>query len=175
MAWEIWGQRWDDAESTTTDLYVSFKPSKNVTLLAIRTWIIVFDNPTYTAGSMKIYSNTGSASASPSTPNKLLYTSSNTVTSSDLQPTEANAVSEVYFEFNPTAGNLGDSMGEALRKDEWYHAVINWTGYSGNDDTSHLAWRNGWPDHPYKNKGFTLSANSQLVDPFSIAIVSADL
>lgn len=173
MAWEVFGRYFDDTEATNQDVFASYKATKSQVLLAVRTFIIIQDDPTYTSAVMEIYSETGSSGSIPSGPNKLLYTSDNTVTQTELNPNNAtldNAISEVFFEFNASStDNLGESQGVPWRKDEWIHFVLKWTGVSGSTSDKHVSWRIGWPDGQYQNN----TAVSYIKDQPGLGIISS--
>jgi len=99
MTWKMWGTPWDSGELSNTNLKQKIIFSENTIVKSIRTWVIVFNDPTFTNISMKIYaqdSNTGS----PDDVGVLLHTSVNSFTKAEILTTEDNAAKELYFNFN---------------------------------------------------------------------------
>jgi len=137
MAWDVYGiPYYNDSELTDKTVYQHIKFDRNAILRAVRIWVVVFNDPTFTSLNLKLYSNNENA-ADPE-PSTLLETSSNTWAKADVH-TQAHACKEIYFEFNyPT-----------LRKNTWYHFVLNASGYSGATTSKHLAWRYAYPDPVY--------------------------
>ena len=60
-----------------------------------------------------------------------------------------------------------------LRKDESYFFHLALTGYTG-DETSHIAWRQGWPDPIYRT-GLDADYEELHVSPYSIAFITDEL
>ncbi len=159
MAWRVWGTRWTTSDMTTTTLSQKFIPNDDILLLAVRTWVIVYNNPTFTALNMKLYSDNGGSVGT------LLHTSDNTQLKASIH-TSANAVKEIYFEFNAPTGI-------PLKSSDSYHIVINGTGYTGNDST-HLAWMKAFPDPVYQT-GISVTFNNLAVSPYAMYFIGARL
>ena len=139
MAWEVLGRTYySDSDLTDATVYQGMQFDFNVVLKAVRVWVIVYNDPTFTSLNMKIYSNQSSA------PGSVLYTSTNTWAKADVH-TSDYAVKELYFEFNDVA----------LISGKMHYFVINASGYSGASATSHLAWKYAYPDPVYET-GVTL-------------------
>lgn len=158
MAWRVFGERFETSDFTAP--YRVYQPikfasltSKNVRVKAIRTWFIVYNNPTFTSISLKIYSSRSG------TPGSLLYTSSNSITKSQLI-TEDNGPKECFFEFDQPFAVDGNKQ---------YVIVPVLTGYTG-DDTSHVAWRRAFPDVVYDDN-LTLTYVKLGVAPFLVSSV----
>lgn len=157
MGWRVFGEPFATAD-LASGLRV-FQPvifNKNIVLKACRAWFIVYNNPTFTDLSMAIYSNSAGA------PKKLLHTSTNAITKATMC-TLTNGVKEVYFEFNYPVFNSTDT----------YHFVPRATGYTGSD-SSHLAWRAGFPDPVYRTN--VDSSYTKLgVSPYCLYFIGDDL
>lgn len=152
MTWRVYGKPYLNAsELTDATVYQGMSFTDDVLLKAVRVWVIFYGNPTFTSLNMKLYSNSTS-----NTPNVLLYTSTNTRLKADLF-TLPYAIKETYFEFDYAR----------LRRETRYNFVLNATGYSGPSDTSHIAWRQSYPD-PVNPVGFTTGFEQLLSYPMSI-------
>ena len=152
--WLVYAKTYySSSDLTDATLYQPMKFGYNVALKAVRSWVVVFNDPPFTALNMKVYANDENA-ASP-TPSKLLYTSSNTWTKANVH-TSDHACKELYFQFDDIC----------LRRNTWYHFVINGTGYTGST-SSFLAWKNSYPD-PIYPEGVTLSKEKLGSYPLSI-------
>lgn len=135
--WMVLAKPYDtDASLTDASVFQSVKFSENVILKAVMSWMVVFNDPTFTSLSMKIYSNDEQEAST--TPKVLLHTSTNTQMKSSVHTLD-HACKELFFEF----ANIN------LRRGTWYNFVINAVGYSGASSASHLAWKNTYPDPIY--------------------------
>jgi len=157
MGWRVWGERIDTADfSGTPRVFQPVKPNDNIVLLAVRTWVIFYNNPTLTNLTMKIYSNSGGS------PLKLLHSSTTTHTKAAMI-TLANGIKEVYFEFSNVP----------LKSTDTYHFALAGSGYTGTG-TTHIAWMKGYPDPIYKT-GITTSFEFLVRAPYQMSIVAAEL
>lgn len=134
MAWRVWGERLEtaDLDGTNKRVFQPFIPNKDMILIGVRAWVIVYNNPTFTDLFMKIYSDNANS------PGELVATSTNLITKAEMI-TLANGVKEIPFlfdEFN-------------MRATDRYHFILGAHGYTANWDTAGLAWRKGWPDPVY--------------------------
>lgn len=137
MAWEVYGiPYYNNSELTDTTVYQSLKFDRSAVLRAVRIWVIIYNDPTFTSLNLKLYSNNENA-ANPA-PATLLETSANTWVKGDLHSL-SYACKEIHFEFDY----------HTLRRDTWYHFVLNASGYSGAAADKHLAWRYSYPDPVY--------------------------
>ncbi len=159
MGWRVWGIPFESGELSNTSKYVSIKFNKDMILKAIRTWIIVYNDPTFTSLNMKIYSCDGSTPNG--TPIKLLATSTNALIKSDVH-TLANGVKEVWFEFNdlPVNGN------------DYYNVVLNGVGYVPTAN-SHLAWMQAFPDPVYRD-GLTINMTKLNRMPYALYVIGGE-
>lgn len=141
MALKVWGDWYTTAQFSNTDISMPFTPSVNISLVAIRSTYIAYNSPTWTGSmSLKIYSNSAAG-----LPDQLLATSTNSWTKAQIIAANSmnfttlnNAIFSLYFNFNYFN----------LKSGVQYHLVTNGTGYTGSD-SSHLAWRKGYPDPVY--------------------------
>lgn len=154
MAMRVWGQRWESGELSTTDLSQRIIFNNNIALKAIRTQIIVYNDPTFTDLNMKIYSDRNGS------PQKLLATSTNSLTKAEIH-TQANALKEIYFEFDNVSFNGFDT----------YHLVINGTGYSPTG-AAHLAWRKGFVDPVYTLNLTSITPIDIARLPYTVAVIA---
>lgn len=159
MGWRVFGERWATSELTDTTKAQKFKPNDDMLLLAVRTWVIVYNNPTYTSLNMKIYSNNAGS------PGTLLHTSDNVQLKADVC-TLANGVKEIYFAFNAP-------QGVPLQASDYYHIVINGSGYTGSD-SAHLAWMKAFPDPVYQT-GISVTFENLAVSPYAMYFIGARL
>lgn len=156
-AWRVWGNPYSTSEATNTIIFQPVVFNDDYILRASRTWIVVYNDPTFTSLNMKIYSN-----SSANAPKKLLATSTNVQLKADIH-TEDNAIKEIWFEFDyfPVQAN------------ETYNFVLNASGYTGSD-TSHLAWMKGFPD-PILTVPGGLSYTSKSKAPFQLYFIGSEL
>ena len=155
MGWKVYGERLETADLTGTRVNQSYQPNKNLVIRGCRIWIIVNNNPPFTDLNMKIYSNDNGD------PGKLLHTSTNVQTKAALI-TLANGVIETFFDFADVPMHSNDT----------YRFVLNGTGYTGTD-SSHLAWRRGWPNPVYRPSGFGFS--DLVTAPLTLYTIGAEL
>jgi hypothetical protein len=145
---------------SNTDIYQRCLFPMDSALLAARVWMIFYNDPVFTSLTMKVYSERNSS------PGKLLYTSSNSPTKASLITLD-NGIKEFYFEFNPPTG-------VPIKANDPLYFVINGTGVSGFDETSHIAWKKAWPDPAYRLGGGT-DYNDLFISKHDIAFIGVDL
>lgn len=156
MAWRVWGDQFLTADLTGTSQYLRFKPTANISLRAIRTWFVFYNDPSYTNLTMHLYSDRDSL------PGSKIADSITFHNKADLY-TENNAHVETHFEFSDIS----------LRQDTYYHFVASATGYTYSD-SSLIAWTKAFPDpvHPNpKNPDFVDLA----IQPYFLTIVGDEL
>lgn len=159
MAWQVYGHNWESGELANTALYQPYRMNKNILVKAIRTWIVVYGDPTFTDLCCKIYSD--ELRNSIHTPVTLLHTSDSRTKAEII--TENYGVRETWFEFtNPIS----------LQALTWYNVVINGTGYSPTTN-SYLAWRHAFPD-PVLTTDYVASAVNIPFAPFDIYFIGGD-
>lgn len=156
MGWTVWGTELISTDLTSTAIYQPITFNDDIILRAVRTWVIVYNDPVFTDLSLKIYSNDAGL------PKKLLATSTNVITKAEMI-TETNGVKEIYFEFNYPSFNGADT----------YHFVLNGTGYAPAGG-SHLAWMKAFPDAVYQG-GYTPALETIGVAPYQLYCIGAAL
>lgn len=142
MALIVHGEIFETADFSSTNISMPFTPSVNLSLIAIRSTYISYNNPTWTGTmSLKIYSNSPSDE-----PDQLLATSTNSWTKASIIAANTNtfttlnnAIFSIYFNFS----NFN------LKSGVKYHLVTNGTLYTGST-SSHLAWKKAFPDPVYQ-------------------------
>lgn len=159
MTWKVWGTIYNTSDASNTNISQKVKFTSNQLIVAARTWVVVYNNPTFTSISLKIYSDRAG------TPGKLLHTCDTARVKTDLV-TLANALIEPYFEFNAPDGI-------PVKANDSYHFVLNMSGYTG-DQTSHLAWKKDFPDPVYRDN-LNYEFEDLLVAPHAITFISAEL
>lgn len=159
MGWRVFGDPWETGELENKTKFVTIEFGSNKIIRAIRTWVIVYNDPVFTNLNMKIYSN--EVVSSDNTPKKLLATSTNTLTKAEIITLD-NGVKEIYFEFDdfPVVGA------------DKYNLVINGAGYAPTG-SSHLAWRKAFPDPVYSG-GFTPSIERMMYAPYEVYAIGGD-
>ncbi len=162
MGWRVWGRSFYTSDfSGAPVVHQPFIPRNDgidFVLKAMRTWFIVYNNPTYTSIEMRIYSNNGGA------PGKLIATSSNVQLKADLCTLD-NGAKETWFHWsNPVA----------LDKDETYHFVPWINGYTG-DGNSHLSWKRDFPDPVNLTNLEAVNIEKLNRWPFSVMLIGGDL
>ncbi len=159
MAWTVWAHDWESGELANTTLFQPFRMNTDTIVKAVRTWIVVYGDPTFTDLNAKIYSD--EVRSGDHTPVKLLHTSDSR-TKAQIH-TDLYGVRETWFEFTNTA---------ALQGDTWYNLVINGTGYSPTSN-SYLAWRHAYPD-PVLSTDYVAAVENINSAPFDIYFIGGD-
>lgn len=120
---------------------------------------LMVENPSMTALTFALYSDNGGS------PGKLIATSTNSKTRSQLLGASANnyGFGWFYFQFNKIP----------LRAGATYHLVPRCTGYTYSEN-QHLAWMFGYPDPPYRT-GITLTAPKGAEHPLFASFLTAVL
>jgi hypothetical protein len=155
MAWDVWGIPISTSDMTA-GVSQKVKFNSNIVLKACRIWLVFYNNPSLTSLTMKIYSDDNG------TARKLLHSSTTTLTKAQII-TLANGVKEVYFDFNYPAFDA----------DDYYHFVLTGSGYTGTD-SSHIAWRQAWPD-PVYTTNWTPTWTNISTAPKTIYFIGSDL
>lgn len=155
--WRVFGETLLTADFSGSPVYYQpFTLNQNTVLKAIRTWVVVYNSPSFTSLGLRIYSSVSSA------PAQLIATSDTTWTLAQIT-SEANAVREIYFEFNNAL---------SLNGEDQYHVVLWGNGYTGTD-SSHVAWVRAFPDPV--NSGYTPAIETINRAPFKVAFIGDDL
>lgn len=145
------------SEALDTTNYQTFSSSSNVFVRAVRSAVIIFNNPTFLTLSAKIHENNGGI------PGALLETSSNSHTKAELLGSDSYAYRGVYFEFE------NDLI---LRADEIYHMVLEFTGASAFSDSSFVAWVQDVYDPLYSS---LQNKNNLHKSPFIISFIASKI
>lgn len=153
MTYSVFGQRFGSGELSSAAMFQPFKPVNDLVLRAMRTKIIVFNDPVFTDLNMKIYSDNGGS------PGELIHTSTTSRTKAQLH-TQDNGVKETFFQFNDVPLKGGDT----------YHIVINGNGYSPTSN-AYLAWMKAFPD-PVNSTGLTINQGELGIFPFFLAAIT---
>lgn len=162
--WSVFGKEFLSGELSNTAKFQPVTFNKNIILKAARVWIISISDPTYTSLNMKIYSSEPD-SAGRDKPNKLIFSSTNSVTKAQIQ-TLAHANKEIFFQFDD----------EPMQQNTKYHFVVNGVGYSPTAGTNFLAWRQGFPDPVLRTGLSTNDISLQRVNklPYTIYFIGAE-
>lgn len=160
MAWSVYGDNYSTSAMTDTSIFQPVTFGEDTILLAVRTWIILYNNPPFTSLNMKIYSN--ETIGGSETPKKLLATSTNSLTKSEIITLE-NGIKEIYFEFNYPVFNGADI----------YSFVLNGVGYTGSD-SSHISWMKAFPD-PVYSSGYTPAIETLPYAPYQLYFIGSNL
>jgi len=159
MGWKVFGREFLSGELANTNKFQSMKMKRNLILRAVRTWVILNNDPTFTNLNMKIYSNEVISGAN--TPVKLLHTSTNVQAKEDILSLNSGC-KEIWFEFDDIP----------LHSETIYNFVLNGTGYVFSSN-SHIAWRCAWPDPVYQ-AGFTPDAVNLGESPYAIYCIGGE-
>ena len=135
------------------ELVQAFSLTENTILRAARSLVIEYNNPTYTAISMKLYGYR-------SGPTVEIAESTNSWAAADVS-TLAHAYKELYFTFDdvPLAAGITYCVG------------LVFTGYTGSQ-ASHLTWASEWPTPVYQ-EGLTILQTDAANMPLSLSILGA--
>ena len=155
MGQTVWAHNWEAGELSNTTMFQRFRMNENAVIKGVRTWFVVFNDPTFTNLNCKIYSDDNSS------PGVLLHTSSGSRTKEELH-TQDYAIRETYF-------NFGE---HALHENTWYNFVINGTGYSPTA-SSYLAWVHSYPKPMLP--GYTAAVETINSAPFAIYPIWVEL
>lgn len=159
MAWTVWADNFETGELSNTNKFQSIKFKGNYLLKAIRTWVLIYNDPVFTNLNMKIYSN--DVVLGKNTPKNLITTSVDVRTKAEVH-TLANGVKEIYFTFNDFP----------VQSETIYNLVINGSGYVPTLN-SYLGWVKSWPDPVYQD-GYTPTFETLLVAPYQVYAVGSE-
>jgi hypothetical protein len=157
MARQWFGRQYNTGELVKATCYQSFTPTVNISLKALRIYIIVYGDPVLTELKAHIYTSRSSA------PYGLLMTSTNSYSKAQIT-TSDNGAREIYFEFTPKHLLSGDT----------YFVTLSATSYTGND-SSHIAWAIAFPDPVYEVTGSnnTLQTKNLGFYPQTLTLIGA--
>lgn len=159
MSWTLYGERLLSTDfSAAPRVYQPFTMPRTTKVKAIRTWFVIYNNPTFTALTMRIYANSGGV------PTDLLHTFDNSWALADLLLVDHYGAKEVYFEFdNPLWLKGGDT----------YH-LVPWVTGNSFTSASHLSWVKGFPD-PNTVISPTLALKNIASLPHYLAVIGAEI
>jgi hypothetical protein len=153
---KVWGDRLETGALTGVATSMKFQLSKLQLLVAVRSYIAVFNQPTLTGLRLRIYSDRGGS------PGALMFTSENQYDLADMT-THAFRLKEFVFEFNTPHGVW-------LPSNEAHHLVWTADTYVG-DATSHIALMKDWP-RPV-NLPREVDLETLGVQPYQVAFIGA--
>lgn len=157
--WKVWAQPFDTGELANTSWRQAFRMNSDTIVRAVRTWFVVYNDPTFTSLNAKIYATDAQVEDGTFPATELLHTSDSR-TKSEIH-TLPYGVKETYFDFSPTA---------PLQSDTWYALVINAVGYAPTT-SSYLAWKHSYPDPVLT--GYTPARETINQSPFQIYFIGA--
>lgn len=131
--------------------------AEDTELRAYYTWMILLNDPAFTAASMRVWSDSGNAPAS------LITTSTNSFLKAQILTTEDHGWRGMGFEFLDRP---------VFKAGDIYHFQLHLTGYTGTAG-SHVAWELDWPKRVYTSG--VSSFESLLVSPYVTSIIGAEL
>jgi len=163
MSRTVWGDIFDSGELANTSMFCTVTPDSSLSnesfiLRAIRTWVVVYNDPTFTNLTAKLYNN--DENASTDSPGSLIASSTTVLTKSQIHTLD-NAYKSLYFEFDDIT-LVGNSK---------YHIVLNGDGYVPSS-SSYLAWMKAWPKPVYD---YSQTYEKLLVSPYQIVLFGAEL
>ena len=156
MALRVFADLFTTADMTGTSQYLTFSPGRNMSLKAVRTWLVMYNNPSFTNLTMKLYADRNGE------PGKLKSSSLSFKSTVDLNLDDYTYV-ETFFEFP-----LPD-----LHETTDYHLVINCSGYTFSEG-SFIAWAKAWPDPVYGNPS-SPTFEGVAVQPYFLSVIGDEL
>lgn len=159
MSLRVYGERLVTADfaGTIPRVYVSVTFNKNFVLKAVRTWVIIYNNPTFTALQLRVYSNKNGA------PAQLIHTFDKQWSLAEITDYDY-ALKEIYFDV---------TLPRFFKDEDVYHFALWATDYTG-DGSSHVAWKRGYHDPNAVLSVVPNTANLLHVPP-NMAFIGADL
>lgn len=158
MAKRYYVRTFDSGELANTNMFIRFKPNKNVAVTQIRTELFFFDYTSALTGlTGKIYSDNAD-----SEPGAVVYSSTSTYAKADII-TENTGVKNVPFNFNYVN----------LNKDTWYNFVLSASSYTFGE-SDYIAWRKAWPD-PVYTTNLTVDFELMSTSPFWFALMGEEI
>lgn len=160
MGWTVWARPFESGQLSNTTYRQPFRMNTDTIVIAVRTWFVVFNDPTFTSLNAKIYATDAQVEDGTFPATRLLHTSDSR-TKAELF-TLPYGVKETYFKFEPTA---------PLQAGTWYNLVINGVGYAPTS-SSYLAWKHSYPDPVLQ--GYTPARETINQSPFQIYFIGAN-
>jgi len=157
MTTRVFGNDFKSGELADTTKFQPFAPKKNIIVDQMGTWIIIFNDPTFTDLKMNIFASSGG------TPSTLIAAATNTRTKANIHTLD-NAVKYIGYTFDNVP----------LQTDTTYHIVLSATGYSPTS-TKFIAWRQGASQSEITyDTGITADLTKIAVQPYMIIISGAE-
>lgn len=123
MSWRAFGETLSTADMSGTPVqFQPITPTRNRVIKAIRSTLVLFNDPLFTSAQMHIYAMNGSVLGD-------LLGASQARTKSSMHSL-SHAIKSYYFEFETMP---------SLRSGVTYAIALKLNGYTGND-ASHVAW-----------------------------------
>jgi hypothetical protein len=157
MSLRVLGKPIATAEMSTAQVYerVKIPALTNMLIRGVNIGLVVYNNPAFTSLHLDLYDDDSGV------PGKKIA-QSNSFSKAQIHSLP-HAYKVVGFTF----------MDVAVRGGTYVHFALGAVGYVG-DDTSHLAWRNSYPD-PQFITGVALDAAHADNHPLEIALVGAEI
>lgn len=135
MTWSVYADSFDTSSSLTAGAKSQkITPKVNLFFKAIRTRVVLFNNPSFTNLKMAIHHN----KAEDDSIGVLFETSINSFNLADLMTTGPYGLVDLSFEFS----------NKSLRSGDNYHLRLLADSYTPSS-SSYISWAIGWPDPAY--------------------------
>lgn len=109
---------------------------RDIELWSIRTWVVFFNQPTFTEVKLGVYSDLDGK------PGQLLFESTSSQTLDSVQsPASNSSAKEIFFSF---------AQNPHLKSSGFYHICLTGSGYVFNE-ASFIAHKKAWPDPCYES------------------------
>jgi len=152
--WRVFGIPILTDDATSLNIFQKIKAiNSDIIIRSMRSTIILNNNPSFTAITLKCYSDNGGA------PKALIQSATNSFTKAAVL-TLNNGLKELYFNFNDLI----------LKKNTVYHFVFLISGYTGNE-SSHIAWAHSFPDPVYQTN-VEMSFEAMLRSPLRLYVAN---
>lgn len=157
MTWRILGKPIATAEMNTSQVYqrVKIPALTNMLIRGVNVGLIVYNNPAFTSVHLDLYDDDSGV------PGKKIA-QSNSYSKAQIHSLP-HAYKVVGFTF----------MDVAVRGGSYVHFALGAVGYTGNS-SSHLAWRNAYPD-PQFPTGISTDAAHADNHPLEVCLVGSEL
>ena len=160
MALKVWHEILENADVTTGKrIFQPVNFNKNVMLRYARTWVVGYNNPTFT----NLYLECYSYDQTNQVPVKLLHTSTNTQAKATIA-TENNFYKEIWFKFNYAP----------FVDTDYYCFILRATGYSYSA-SAYIGWAKAFPDPVYKTGLDWNRLAAATTNPFDIYFIGSEI
>ena len=158
MTWTIWGERFKNSDfSGDPRVTQPFTLAENTKIKSLRTWFVIFNDPSFTELSMDIRADQGGVAT------ETIYTFDKVWTLAEMLEVESYGLKEIYFDFD---------VPKVLKADTQYHLVPVVSGAAFTAG-SHLSWVRGFPD-PNTTHSVPLSIHQISNLPFYMSFIGDD-